>query len=68
MLAFSPDKLREARKRRQMTQRMVGEQVGASERQYQFWENGQHEPSATYLLRMMVLLECEAAQLLDATK
>ena len=64
MKVFSPNALQEIRKRSNLTQKVLGKAVGASERGVIRWENGTFEPSATYLLRAMVLLGCAPEDLL----
>ena len=46
------------------TQKTIGESVGTSERMVRKWEGGDAEPTASFLLRLMVLLNCSAQDLL----
>ncbi len=65
MQGFSATKFRALRKAAGYSQKALGTAVGTSERRVQFWEAAEVEPSATYLLRIMVLLQCQASDLLD---
>ena len=64
MKTFSKDALRAARKAAGYTQKALGEAVGTTEQHLQQWEYGKVEPSASYLLRMMFLLNCSPQDLL----
>jgi len=65
MKEFSGNALRNARKLKGFTQKDLGLTIGTSERVVQYWESGSTEPTATFLLRMMILLGCEADVLLS---
>ncbi len=65
MQGFSAQRLRFLRKEAGLSQKALGEAIGSNERRVQRWEAGEVEPSATYLLRIMVLLKCLASDLLD---
>ena len=64
MQVFDGKKLVALRKAAGYTQKAFGEAIGTSEQQYQRWEYGKVEPSATYLLRMQKLLQCSPDALL----
>ena len=58
MITFNPEKLREQRKLKGFTQKALGAAVGTSERHYQYWEAGDREPSGSYMLRLLIALDC----------
>ena len=58
MVLFSPLKLRKMRLAKGFTQKALGTSVGTSERHYQYWESGDREPSGSYMLRLLIALEC----------
>ena len=64
MQSFSGAALREARNASGLTQRQLGEIIGTTEQHVQLWEYGKRQPTATYLLRMMVALHCTVENLL----
>ena len=64
MQAFDGKKLAALRKAAGYTQKAFGAAIGTSEQQYQRWEYGKVDPTATYLLRMQVLLNCTPQDLL----
>jgi transcriptional regulator with XRE-family HTH domain len=64
MQKFSPAALKAARQHKGYTQKELGIAVGTTERHVQSWEYGTRSPTATYLLRLMVLLDCSATDLL----
>lgn len=61
MLYFDGNRLRALRLARGYTQDDLARLIGASERAYQKWEYGESKPNATYLLRIMVVLQCKNA-------
>lgn len=64
MKSFSSAALRNLRKSRGLTQLQLGQSVGTTEQHVQQWEYGTRSPSATYLLRIMVVLDCTPVDLL----
>lgn len=68
MQGFSGKKLAAYRKAGGYTQKALGEAVGTSERIVQKWEACETEPTASFLLRAMVLLGCSAQDLLKEPK
>lgn len=61
MIYFDGNKLRDMRLSRGYTQDDLASLIGASARAYQKWEYGESKPNATYLLRIMVVLQCKNA-------
>ena len=49
-LKVFPVRLRMLRKEKNMTQRQMGDLMGITERNYQRWENGEVNASATWLI------------------
>ncbi len=64
MKMFSPDAFQSMRKMKGITQKSLGEAIGTSERMVRKWEGGTSEPTASYLLRAMALLNCTPQDLL----
>ena len=64
MKHFSPKAFQALRRSAGYTQKSLAEAIGTTERHIQFWEHGEHLPTADYLLRAMVLLHCTADELL----
>jgi DNA-binding transcriptional regulator YiaG len=64
MKQFNPAAFKALRKASGHTQKSLGKALGTTEQHVQFWEYGKALPTATYLLRAMVLLDCTAADLL----
>ena len=63
MKSFSAAALRDLRKARGLTQLQLAQSVGVPEQHVQRWEYGTRSPSATYLLRIMVVLDCTPTDL-----
>ena len=64
MQEFDGKKLAIIRKAAGYTQKALGEAIGTTERVVQQWEYNTRAPSATLLLRLMLLLNITAADLL----
>lgn len=64
MQVFDRAALKELRQEKGYTQKALGVAIGTKEQHIQQWEYGARQPTANYLLRMMVLLDCSAADLL----
>lgn len=65
MVVFDGAKLASCRKAAGYTQKALGEAIGTSESHVQFWEYNRKQPTASYLLRIMLLLHCSAADLVS---
>ena len=63
MKSFSGDALRVKRLARGFTQKSLSKAIETHERTLQRWEAGEFEPSATYLLRILICLDCSAEDL-----
>ena len=55
--------LKEARRRRQLSQREVAEQLGVAESTYANWEQGRRDPSIADLLKLMEALNLDLRDL-----
>jgi len=64
MQVFDPQAFKERRKAAGYTQKVLGEAIGTVESHVQYWERGAKQPTATYLLRAMVLMKCAPSDLL----
>ena len=64
MQVFDGKKFAARRRAAGYTQKALGEAIGTSESHVQFWERCAKQPTATYLLRTMLLLNCSPADLL----
>ena len=65
MPVFDGKKFAALRKAAGYTQRALGEAIGTVEQHVQVWEYGKKVPTADYLLRVMILLGCTAADLVS---
>ena len=58
-ISFSPQVLRKRRRELKYTQQQVADAIGVSVRSYQKWEQGEYEPPATALLRLLSWLDLQ---------
>ncbi len=59
-----PQKLREERKKRGMTQKELGEKVGVKQNTFTNWENGKREPTLDNIIKLANILDVTVDYLL----
>lgn len=64
MKIFYPAAFKEQRIKSGYTQKAFGEAVGTIETHVQQWEYGTRSPTATYLLRALMLFRCQPEDLM----
>lgn len=52
-----PERLKQARKEKKLTQQDVAEHFGMAARSYRYWESGEREPSVANLVALADLLD-----------
>ena len=46
------DRIKELRNEKHISQKMLAEQIGVSQKAIDFWEKGINEPKASYIIRL----------------
>ena len=60
--------IKELRNEKHMSQKMLAEQIGVSQKAIDFWEKGINEPKASYIIRLAKCFNVSADYLLGLTE
>lgn len=67
MSVFS-EKLKELRKRNNLTQQELAEQIGIKQNSYSDWETGKNEPNLENIVKLSKILDTSTDELLGMVK
>lgn len=67
MSVFS-EKLKELRKRNNLTQKELAEQIGIKQNSYSDWETGKNEPNLENIVKLSKILDTSTDELLGMVK
>lgn len=61
------DRIKELRKEKNISQKILGQKIGVSQKAIDYWERGVNEPKASYIIAMAKFFDVSADYILGIT-